>query len=366
LLDAGAAAPPAERAQPEVSPNAPEARPAAPSDAEADTEPDTSAADTTAVGAAPADVDLDDPVDQQTIAALAEIQTLLQSEGLDDMVRDHQAMAGLIKELKGLVINADEVRQAVIETTALRRRKAEIERDFALPTRQLPYGALMQDAAADGTPYCAAPRPAALQADIDAFCGGIDDLVAAFDAAASDGPEPRLPDRRQLHNIATRIRHAGEEPLKAIYTEPRRRVWLAHRIPGINALERERALRMAHNIVLRHAAALRQLRDHYRAPRDVPPLLQAIATASAGRAVEIEGQADDVGSDAYNLQLSTKRALAMLDFWVAQDHPTWNLRLAAFGETRPARLLEPWMSAEQKAEARNANRRIAFMIHRQQ
>lgn len=96
------------------------------------------------------------------------------------------------------------------------------------------------------------------------------------------------------------------------------------------------------------------------------PLLQAIATASGGRTVEIEGHTDDVGSDAYNLQLSTQRALAMLDFWVAQGHPTWNLRLAAFGETRPARPLQPWMSEDRMAEVRNANRRIAFMIHRQQ
>jgi hypothetical protein len=290
LLDSGSAAPPAEHAQPEAPPDAPALGPAA----EADTEPDTSAAETAEVGAAPAEVDLDDPVDQQTIDALAEIQTLLQSEGLDDMVRDHQAMAELIQQLKGLVVNADEVRQAVLETTALRRRKAEIERDFALPTRELPYGALMQGAAADGTPYCAEPRPASLQADIDAFCDGIDALVAAVDAAASDAPEPRLPDRRQLRTLATRIRRAGEEPLKAIYTEPRRRVWLAHRIPGINALERERALRMAHNIVLRHAAALRQLRDHYRAPRDFAPpplreLLQDMDRLSRSLDGRIEG-----------------------------------------------------------------------------
>ena len=228
--------------------------------------------------------DAEEPaVSQEAINALAEIQTLLAHEGLDDLARDHVDMARLIEQLKGIVVTAEEVRQALEETDDLRRRKRKLERDFALPEQRLPYGALSRAAATDGTPVCRAPRAPALQTDIDRFCAALDTYIAANSPTHSppgapipaDGSSGDLRDdpvdRTQLLALAEQIRGAGEEPLKAIFTEPRRRAWLNTALPGVNALEGERSLRIAHNIVLRHAAELRQLREHYRDPRRTPP-----------------------------------------------------------------------------------------------
>src|SRR5262249_49646962 len=52
-------------------------------------------------------------------------------------------------------------------------------------------------------------------------------------------------------------------------------------------------------------------------------------------ALTIEGHTDGVGSDAYNLDLSTKRAMVVRDYLVARGIAADRCQVAGYGKTRP-------------------------------
>ncbi len=69
--------------------------------------------------------------------------------------------------------------------------------------------------------------------------------------------------------------------------------------------------------------------------------------------VEISGHTDDRGSDAYNLDLSRRRAEAVLAYLVAQGEDASRFAVVGYGETRP-------IADNETAEGRARNRRIEF------
>jgi outer membrane protein OmpA-like peptidoglycan-associated protein len=71
--------------------------------------------------------------------------------------------------------------------------------------------------------------------------------------------------------------------------------------------------------------------------------------------IEISAHSDDVGSDSYNLQLSSRRAASAKEFLVKSDVPENRMQSIGFGETQP---LVPNDSGENRAK----NRRVELKI----
>ncbi len=71
--------------------------------------------------------------------------------------------------------------------------------------------------------------------------------------------------------------------------------------------------------------------------------------------IELSAHTDDVGSDAYNLELSERRARAVVDYVVAHGIAPARVRAKGYGETRPE---VPNDSEENRAR----NRRVEFRI----
>ena len=142
-------------------------------------------------------------------------------------------------------------------------------------------------------------------------------------------------------------------------------------ILSVNALDDRVALTLDERglAVVIEGAALFASNEWKLAPGDLAdyqPLLDAVTAVVDGRTIEIEGHTDDLGSDAFNLDLSARRALSMLGVWTTLGYPTANVRIAGYGETRPARPLTPGLSEFEQEQVRNTNRRISFLIHRRQ
>ncbi len=71
--------------------------------------------------------------------------------------------------------------------------------------------------------------------------------------------------------------------------------------------------------------------------------------------VRVEGHTDDRGADEYNMDLSRRRAQAVVDYLVARGVPPNRLRAEGFGETRP-------IASNETREGRATNRRVEFNI----
>ncbi|MCH7761086.1 OmpA family protein [candidate division TA06 bacterium] len=71
--------------------------------------------------------------------------------------------------------------------------------------------------------------------------------------------------------------------------------------------------------------------------------------------VEIQGHTDSVGSDAYNLKLSQKRAQSVLNHMIQQRIDAWRLTSRGFGESMP-------VASNKTNSGRAQNRRIDFLI----
>lgn len=71
--------------------------------------------------------------------------------------------------------------------------------------------------------------------------------------------------------------------------------------------------------------------------------------------VSVEGHADSRGDDAYNLDLSARRAKAVETFLIQQSVSATRLRSQGFGETRP-------LVNEETEEAWAKNRRVEFIV----
>ncbi len=71
--------------------------------------------------------------------------------------------------------------------------------------------------------------------------------------------------------------------------------------------------------------------------------------------VRVEGHTDDRGADDYNMDLSRRRAQAVVDYLVRRGVPANRLRAEGFGETRP-------VASNETREGRARNRRVEFNI----
>ena len=71
--------------------------------------------------------------------------------------------------------------------------------------------------------------------------------------------------------------------------------------------------------------------------------------------VRVEGHTDDVGDEAFNLELSQERAEAVRDYLTMMHVPPERLEAVGYGETRP-------VIEDTTAEARAANRRVEFIF----
>jgi outer membrane protein OmpA-like peptidoglycan-associated protein len=71
--------------------------------------------------------------------------------------------------------------------------------------------------------------------------------------------------------------------------------------------------------------------------------------------LEVDGHTDSVGSDAYNQQLSEKRAAAVRDYLVQQGLPTSSATVMGFGKTQP-------VASNATAVGRQQNRRVELVV----
>lgn len=84
-------------------------------------------------------------------------------------------------------------------------------------------------------------------------------------------------------------------------------------------------------------------------------ILAPIFAARPGVEVRVDGHTDDEGPEDFNLDLSLRRARAVLDYMVAAGLPDANLSAEGFGESRP-------IADNGTAEGRAKNRRIEFTL----
>jgi outer membrane protein OmpA-like peptidoglycan-associated protein len=95
------------------------------------------------------------------------------------------------------------------------------------------------------------------------------------------------------------------------------------------------------------------------------PLLNAVALTLKGNPeislIEVQGHTDDRGESAYNLDLSNRRANAVLTFIAGKGIARDRLTARGYGETKPS--VELGGRAGQDLEAaRSKNRRVQFKI----
>lgn len=92
-------------------------------------------------------------------------------------------------------------------------------------------------------------------------------------------------------------------------------------------------------------------------PDAVPVLNEAVETlkAAGGIAVIVEGHTDSVGSDAYNQELSHRRADAVGQYLVQHGIPANRITTEGFGESRP-------VASNDTGDGRSQNRRVELRI----
>lgn len=84
--------------------------------------------------------------------------------------------------------------------------------------------------------------------------------------------------------------------------------------------------------------------------------LVCLLTEYPGNRLEISGHTDNIGSHAYNTELSQKRAQAIVDYLINQGVETNRLIAKGYGETRPL------ASNDDEKEGRKFNRRTEFYV----
>ena len=89
------------------------------------------------------------------------------------------------------------------------------------------------------------------------------------------------------------------------------------------------------------------------------PILDAVAATLQGnpdiQLIEVQGHTDERGNDAYNLDLSTKRARAVLEYLTGKGVSADRLQSQGYGETQP-------IDKRHNEEAWAKNRRVEFLI----
>jgi len=91
------------------------------------------------------------------------------------------------------------------------------------------------------------------------------------------------------------------------------------------------------------------------AARESLAKLAGILLAYPDLRLEVDGHTDSVGSDAYNQQLSEKRAAAVRDYLVQQDLPMSSATVLGFGKTQP-------LASNATAVGRQQNRRVELVV----
>lgn len=84
-------------------------------------------------------------------------------------------------------------------------------------------------------------------------------------------------------------------------------------------------------------------------------LEDVLADVPEGTSISVEGHTDSMGTEAYNRELSQRRAQAVADA-VAEVRPDLQLEVAGFGMTRP--VAENEIGGEDNPEGRALNRRV--------
>jgi len=84
-------------------------------------------------------------------------------------------------------------------------------------------------------------------------------------------------------------------------------------------------------------------------------IVQALKDNSGITLIEVEGHTDEQGNDAYNLDLSNRRAATVMRYLVAHGIDSLRLTSQGYGETKP-------IDTRHTQEAYKVNRRVAFAI----
>ena len=99
--------------------------------------------------------------------------------------------------------------------------------------------------------------------------------------------------------------------------------------------------------------------------KDIYDLIEWVCIENASQAlgenkdihIKIDGYTDFIGTEAYNLELSVKRANAIKDFLISRGAIGSNISIEGYGEQNPA-------DTNQTAAGRSRNRRVEFIISR--
>jgi len=100
--------------------------------------------------------------------------------------------------------------------------------------------------------------------------------------------------------------------------------------------------------------------DKYVVKDKIKPSLSTLAKALGENKdihIKIDGYTDFIGTEAYNLDLSVKRARAIKDFLISKGAIGSNISIEGYGEQNPA-------DTNQTAAGRSRNRRVEFIISR--
>ena len=88
---------------------------------------------------------------------------------------------------------------------------------------------------------------------------------------------------------------------------------------------------------------------------DVLAKVTSVASRCGNTVIRIEGHTDSDGSDAYNLELSKRRARAVIAYLVGQGVPKNRLDAKGFGEKKP-------VASNNSGQGKALNRRIEFVV----
>lgn len=88
---------------------------------------------------------------------------------------------------------------------------------------------------------------------------------------------------------------------------------------------------------------------------DVLAKVTSVANRCGNTVIRIEGHTDSDGSDAYNLELSKRRARAVIAYLVGQGVPKNRLDAKGFGEKKP-------VASNNSGQGKALNRRIEFVV----
>ena len=98
-----------------------------------------------------------------------------------------------------------------------------------------------------------------------------------------------------------------------------------------------------------------ELNDEIKAALD--KFVEMLITEDRGRYIEIQGHTDNIGEDAFNLQLGKKRADAVMDYFYKKYHiPLHRMEVISFGSSVP-------VADNGTRDGRALNRRVEILVY---